>query len=117
MSEQPLESENFLDSEGGMFQMEITNTIHEAEEAIEISDVDDVKKVKVREILKNLVIDAGKKRNEDPYDTARYAIEQLLSTLNTKDAAENNLFVTVRDVILKARSSAKGWEWPPKNYK
>ncbi len=120
MNELPSD-EKLLETEAGMFLMEMEKLGQEAEEFIGASTVSEELKGKCREVIKRLQKNAREQFNKpermitDPYDLARYAASELYTFLDLKnDPEQETLFTGLRDVILKARSSAKGWQWPPK---
>jgi hypothetical protein len=111
MNQEPKFSDDMLNTEGGMFLIEITNTIGEAEELIEISTVGDEIKEKCRVILRELLRRTElEKERTDPYDVSRATVVALLDLLGTKDDEQHELFKSLRGVILKARDSVKGWK-------
>ncbi len=108
-------NENFLNTEGGMFQLEIIEKIKEAEDFVDISTIDDEVKEKCREILKKLVQESVEQRDKiSPIDLCRNAITQLIDILNQKDEEQNQLFEAIKGVIYKARNSVLGWKDPKK---
>lgn len=111
MNYKPEFPDSILNNEGGMFQMEITNTIGEAKDLIEISTINEEIKEKTRVILQKLITNAETQIDKvGPYDLCRNTIAQLLNLLDQNDNEQRQLFENVRDVILKARNSVYGWE-------
>lgn len=115
-----LPDEELLETEAGMFFMEMEKLISETTELIDASTVDDVIKHGCKDVIHRL-----KERTEnelpkselyrsDPADLARVAVTELLQLLDYSDPEKNSLFDALKGVILKARNSAKGWQWPPK---
>ncbi len=104
-------SENFKETEGGIFLSEINRAINDAYELIEISKVDDGVKSQCREFLKNLLEDAEKQKDkEDVYDISRICLLNLISVLDKDDDEQNQLFESIKEIILRARNLAKGWK-------
>lgn len=110
-------SPKLLDTEAGMFFLEISEKVNGAYELIDASNIDESKKEKCREILKKLLEDADreKEKNVSPADTARYAVAGLVNILSDKNDEENQLFEAMKGVILGARNSVLSWgEFKPK---
>lgn len=106
------ESPNILlDTEGGMFQMEIGDKVNDARELIEASTVSETIKNECRKILDELVVLAKEKKDKvDVADLCRSAVVKLLNLLDQTDSEQEQLFESVKMVILNARNSAKGWK-------
>ena len=107
--DQSLVSEENLESELGMFHMEITSLSKDAYELIEISKVSELQKEKCNEILDQLIQNSIKK-DQKVVDLCYYAVLQLKNVLSSSDDEENQLFEGVRGVVYKARDSALGWK-------
>ncbi|MBA3733252.1 hypothetical protein H0W91_02655 [Patescibacteria group bacterium] len=102
---------NILDTEGGMFQMEIMTIMPEALQLIEISQVNEEIKEKCKLILDDFVkVVKFEKDKIDPYILSKGPVIKLLDLLDEKDDEQKQLFESLRDVILKARDSVKGWK-------
>ena len=100
-------------TDGEMFEAELGRGMEHLSELIDASVVSPEKKDACRAIIEQLKDRASRERqNGDPYEIARGAVETLLDTLNTKDAEEDTLFEGLKEGILKARNTAKGWPWP-----
>lgn len=115
--EQPEFSPKLLDTEAGMFFLEISGKIKGAHELIDASLIDEDKKGRCREVLVKLLenADRAKEKNENPYDLSRPYIVELLNILDKNNDEENQLFEAVKGVILGARNSVLGWgEFKPK---
>lgn len=107
--------EDILDTEEGMFQLEISNTIGDAKDLVEASLVSDEIKEKCMSVLDHLVVRVADNRDKmDPYGISRGTVSELLKALDVKDEEQRQLFESVKEVIWKACYSVKGWEWPPK---
>ena len=106
--------DELLQSEGGMFLMELETAMRSAEELIAASTVDESLKKKCLEILHSLH-DAAKDDPEqiDPYNLARVCMIQLTDILNDTDGEQSTLYNALKEIVLRARNSAKKWPWPP----
>ncbi|MFA6536379.1 MAG: hypothetical protein WCT25_03025 [Candidatus Paceibacterota bacterium] len=118
----PQESaENLLETEIGMFHLEMPRLEAEANEIIEISNVSDELKGKFRVVLGDLVAETLKEVKSpedsafgaDPYDLSRSAVSRLIQLVDERDHEQNELFEAVKSVIWKTCYSAKKWKWPP----
>jgi hypothetical protein len=110
-------SPKLLDTEAGMFFLEISEKVNGAYELIDASNIDEAKKAECRKILERLVENAEKQKENSvhPYDLARPYIESLLVLLDKDNNEENQLFEAVRNIILNARDSVLSWgEFKPK---
>lgn len=91
--------------------MEINDTIGEAEGLVDISRVSDETKEKCKHILQEFLRRVELEKDKiDIYDLCRTVISDLLILLDGKDDEHKQLFESLRDVILKARDSVKGWK-------
>lgn len=100
-----------LETEGRMFRMEVTNRMGEIHELIEASDVGEELKAKFREELEQtLSLNEIQLDQISPVDLARGLIARWLYLINEKDIEQNELFESVRDIILDCRRSVKGWK-------
>jgi len=110
-------SPKLLDTEAGMFFLEISEKVNDAYELIDASNIDETKKVECRRILAKMLENADKQKTKDdhPADLARPYIVSLLNLLGNNDAEENQLFEALKGVILGARNSVLSWgEFKPK---
>jgi hypothetical protein len=103
-------SDNLLDTEAGMFLMEIVQNVENAEELIGASEVSDEIKEKCRKIVGELVTKAKTETRVDIYDHCRSALVKLLDVLDQEQEEQKQLYEALRSVILGARDSAKGWK-------
>lgn len=109
-------SEADLETEGRMFRMELTNRVDEINELIDASTVNDELKVRFREELdRTLSLNEIQVDQLGPIDMSRGLISSWLDLINEKDIEQNELFESVRDVVLSCRRSVKGWPEPSKN--
>jgi hypothetical protein len=104
-----------LETEIGMFEMEIAGSIQEISGLIEISRIsDDLKKKcdsSVQEFVEEIKKEGQRPMHErDIYDLCRGILGQLYGLLNHKDDEERQLFESIKDIVLKARDSVKGWK-------
>jgi len=113
------DQEKLLETESGMFLLEIERISPEIEAYIETSYVSTEIKDKCRKIIVNL----SEKIKEEielenrtrytilhPYDLARNAISELLNLLGNQDKEQSSLFEVLRNLILEARNSSVGWK-------
>lgn len=110
-------SPKLLDTEAGMFFLEITGKIKDAYDLIDASLITEDKKERCREVLVKLLenADRQKEKNDHPYDLSRPYIESLLNVLDKDNDEENQLFEAIKNVILGARNSVLSWgEFKPK---
>lgn len=96
--------------------MELRRIATDAKELIEASNVNSETKEACRQILFDLTSKAEKNvdppyNQSDTVEVTRFAIERLYNLLELDgDAEKKTLFESLRNCILNARNSAKGWK-------
>ena len=119
-NETGLTPEQLLNSEHGMFLIDLRERVlPEVENVIGQFNVEEDVKVACREIFKGLESKAAEqvaKERDGVYDTARAGITKLMDLLDCKGEEKSMMFEYLRNLILQARNSALGWEWPPKRF-
>jgi hypothetical protein len=118
--------EELLKTEKGRFLLELDRLTPEVDICIQAVRVDDKLKEEFRKSFKTFrenVISAVQKEeivhisNEvDIYDMARGCVTKILNLIDISNKEQLDLFRLVRNLILEARDSAKGWKHDKSKY-